>query len=202
MIPRPESTAEAKFETTAPMIFEFTLPVQRAVLMQPQQSVDVNGVVATLNLISASPSRTEVSLCFTVPPIKSAWSPEMTITLDGQPMSASGGASRPPDENGQACSELDFNIFTAPDMVLNIRVERITRSPSVAESMDLQYMLKLQQDFAARGIQIEVHQDAQGNASGYTFPVGRTPEERAALVELGFMIEGPWEFSVQIPPGE
>ncbi len=195
----PEVTAEPGFNSLEPMLFDFELPVQRAVILEPNQSVEVNGTAGILKKVLVSPSRLEITLCFTVPSGKEAWSPHTVITLGEQELLwSNSGMSTPPDKGGLTCSREDYNVYAEPGMKLDIEVTAIRRGPDFRPD-DPQYLLDLQQKFAERGVHMDVHLNAEGKPSGYSFPATGSPEERAALIELGFLIEGPWEFTVEIP---
>jgi hypothetical protein len=201
-LPRPESTAEPNVNASGPVQFDFALPVQRAVIIEPQQSVEANGIVGTLNMISAAPSRMEVQLCFTAPPSKSAWSPNMTVSVDEEVVRGSGGMSSPPDENGLACSEWNFDIFTTPGMTLNIKIDSISRGLDIGYLDQNQETIdNIQQIFAKHGVPLELTFDEEGKVTGYSFsaPGDSASKFNAAMLELGYLIEGPWEFTVEIP---
>jgi hypothetical protein len=185
---RPESTAEPGVDASGPMLFDFALPVERAVVIEPQQTVEENGVVGRIERISVSPSRTIVNVCFKVPSTANELWPEASVFVDDVWVRSSSGAGFPPDAEGFQCHTFNFDVFIEPGTSVDVRVD-IT----IAASPDAEPMLELQQYLAEQGIEIEVSPD--GN--GYSWRTGDESKIREGWIELGYI--KPWEFTVEIP---
>jgi hypothetical protein len=50
----------------------------------------------------------------------------------------------------------------------------------------------------ARGIDMDVEVNADGSVGRFTWP-NHTEEAQAVLVDLGYRIEGPWVFTIDVP---
>jgi hypothetical protein len=175
--------------------FDFTLPIQRAVTLEPMLTVIANQVPMTLKRVSVAPSQTNVNFCFELPESESRfWYPEdVTLAINGIKHSLGGGESRPGHE-GEYCTKYSFENFARLPATVILTVQGLEQRPlgSVDE------YLSIQREMAKRGIEMRVDVNPDGTLGGFTWP-NHTEEARAVLAEIGFWIEGPWVFTIEVP---
>ena len=175
--------------------FDFTLPVQRAVMVEPMLTIIASQVPMMLKRISVAPSQTNVNFCFELPESESQfWYPEeITVTINGVKNRLGGGESKP-GRQGEYCSKYSFEMFARLPATVTLTVQGLEQRS--LNSVD-EY-LSIQREMNARGIEMRVDVNPDGTLGGYTWP-NNTDEARAVLAALGYWIDGPWVFTIDVP---
>lgn len=175
--------------------FDFTLPVQPAVELEPMQTVTASGIPMTLQSIHVSPSHMDYRLCYTLPEnMKKGWHvSRVSLSSDAALPPLGGMESRL--ENGLYCLNGYFDVYTTLPVTLTLEVEALERFASNTSPEEL---LAVQREMNARGIDMDVNVNSDGMLGGFTWP-NNTEESQAVLVDLGYRIEGPWVFTIDVP---
>lgn len=175
-----------------PFAFDFSLPLLHAVTVTPNLTITGADIPMTLEMVSVAPSKTDLRLCFT-PPQPNWWLVEATLQLGETVATPASTESSPRAGTDQTCTDLHFEMYAQPPTRLTLTVEAIEHQPY--ETAELQ---EAQRQFAARGIPMQLEIRPDGTAGIYTWPSG-LEEARAALIELGYRIEGHWVFRLELP---
>lgn len=200
---RPESTPEVEplevpDDGVGPFIFTFTLPVTPQVILEPMQTVTVQGVPITLEYVAFSPTRTTARVCFDYTPEFKELGYQANIEMDVEGVQVYFGGSsgfRSKENKSRHCNERNFDVFfeTYPEH-LDLYVEALEFiTPSSPE-----LFLEVERTLGEQYFDVEFDED--GNVVSYRFGNPNDPEYRAALIEAGYRIEGPWVFDVKLPP--
>lgn len=175
--------------------FDFALPVQPAVELEPMQTITASGIPMTLHSIHVSPSHTGYRLCYTMPEnMKKGWYPS-DVSLSSDAVEAPYGGMEGDLENGRYCLNGYFDSYTTLPVTLTLKVEALERFASDTSPEEL---LAVQREMNARGIDMDVEVNADGSVGRFTWP-NHTEESQAVLVDLGYRIEGPWVFTIDVP---
>lgn len=176
--------------------FDFTLPVPHAVTLEPMLTVTASDVAMTLESLRVSPSQVDFSLTYQIPPGDGRyWYTEnITLKVNGIETDFLSGGEGDRTAEGHFYQRGFFNAYTEFPATVTLTVEALGRFPTVKPDE----VLAVQREMALRGIAMWVEIKSNGQVGGFRWPV-ETDEERAALVELGYRIEGPWIFTIDVP---
>jgi hypothetical protein len=190
-----------------PFVFNFTVPLYPALVLEPDQTVEAAGVSVTLEQVSITPTKTSARVCYDMPDTRD-WMPEASVELGGTPGRMSGaslvGGKEAAVDTEHRCRDLSYDVFydTEPG-ILTVSVDYLT--VSMAEGPD--DWLRIKDVLAEEGIEIEVN-FSQGEDGGggidveiVSIPDGVDFNEavNAARETLGDRLAGPWTFTVEIP---
>lgn len=205
----PEGLPDAGTQVAAvgPFVFDFTVPLYPATIIEPMQTVDAEGIPVTLEQISVTPANTSVRVCYPLPDRRD-WQPEVSVAIEGVeglPLGASlvGGKTVSFDDE-RWCRDMAFSLFYDQEPAqLIVSVDYLTAS--MIEGPD--DWLRIKDVLAEQDIEIEVNY-AQGEQGGggvgievVSIPDGvdLTEAVNAARETLGDRMAGPWTFNVAIP---
>lgn len=174
--------------------FDFTLPVQHTITLEPMLTATASDIELTLESISVSPSKTDYRLCFDMPDDRPKGWHLSNVTLKfEETVTGFGGMEGDLAENGRYCTEGYLEVFIALPSTLVLTVEALERIPYTSADE----LLLVQREMNASGIEmdVEIHPDG---TTAFTWP-SNTEESQAVLVDLGYRIEGPWVFTIDVP---
>lgn len=199
---RPESTPEVEplavpEDGVGTFKFTFTLPVTPTIVLEPMQTVTVQGIPITLEYVAFTPTRTTARVCFDyTPEFKQLWyQAKLEMDVDGVPVYFGGSSGFGVNGNkNRHCNERDFDVFfeTYPEK-LDIYVEALEFSSASSPELFLEVERILGEEY------FDVELDEDGNVISYRYGNPSDPEYQAALVAAGYRIEGPWTFDVKLP---
>lgn len=174
--------------------FDFTLPIQRSVTLEPMLTVTASGVAITLESLSVSPSKTNYRVCYVLPDNSAKGWHLADVTLAfGETVTSFGGSENKKRKDGRACTDGYMEVYQTLPVTLTLTVEALERMPF--NSAD--ELLRIQRAMHASGIgmDVEIHPDG---TTAFTWP-NITDEAQTVLVDLGYRIEGPWVFTIDVP---
>lgn len=199
---RPESTPEVEplavpEDGVGTFKFTFTLPVTPTIVLEPMQTVTVQGIPITLEYVSFTPTKTTARVCFDyTPEFRQLWyQAKVKMDVDGVPVYFGGLSGFGVKGNKtRHCNEGDFDVFfeTYPDH-LDLYVEALELTSPSSPELFLEVERTLGEEY------FDVELDEDGNVVSYRYGNPNDPEYRAALVEAGYRYEGPWVFDVKLP---
>jgi hypothetical protein len=193
----PERTPEAA-PTTEPDIFrfEFTVPFYPAIQFEPNQTVEANGVPVTLQSLSITPASTKYTLCYDLPNEREWVMGNPQITVAGELPFSMMFLDMHPFQNG--CTEWEQPVYYAGNggkvtFTFDYLNERDFSAFPTTEEGWAEILPTLEEK------QVKVELVDGKNLKGMRSMTDTGLED--AMVELGLWqrIEGPWEFSVDIP---
>lgn len=207
----PESTAEAEPMTVpeggvGAFSYRFSLPLLRALAIEPNMTVTHQGVPITINRVTVAPSKTEFEVCLDTSALQNAdgvfWNMETTLEADGVIDYAWGPTGGPFGRSPIKCGLLTFNLFLPEyPASLKLTVNSLDNQETGFEEWEKQIKL-----LAEVGVKAEIQYRDSGNSIIYP-DLPRVyewySEDRetlhVALVKIGYRIEGPWTFDVKLP---
>lgn len=207
----PESTAEAEPMTVpeggvGPFSYRFSLPLRRALFIEPNMTVTHQDVPITINRVTVAPSKTEFEVCLDTSALQNAdrvfWNMDTTLEADGVIDYAWGPTGGPFGRSSIKCGLLTFNLFLPEyPASLKLTVNSLDNQESGFEEWEKQIKL-----LAEVGVKAEIRTTDGGSSLVYPDLPGVyewDSEDRetlhAALVKIGYRYEGPWVFDVKLP---
>lgn len=202
--------------------FDATTTVYPMQIMEPKQSVVINGLEMQLEKVEATPSYAKFVLCYRKPSSADWMIGSKAVLKSGNYetsiygyslLSDSGfglnplpGAADVAGETGGRCVSIDFLLGYSQEpgpMVLTI--PSLEQSiPEVIPDADIQ---AAREKLKTQGIELEYttyHSAGGGGGGGPTFsklPEGMDPQEAYMqfMEALGYVFTGPWSFEIRLP---
>jgi hypothetical protein len=186
--------------SAVPFVFEVSVPVLPAVQIEPNQSVESNGIPLVLTSLSVTPTTTVVVVCNSATQ-GIRWRPVAQLTTNGITAFTMSSVELPL-LSGQGCTDL---AFSAPQSrMLTLEVAELIGASADRVSFTSQSAEFFQQYLAERGVEVAINGINQWGDLDYTIlsqpdgDVGLILQEawEQALFERR---EGHWIFSVSLP---
>jgi hypothetical protein len=192
--------------------FEFSLPVYKAVVIKPNQTVTVNNIAMRLERVQISASQTNIHLCYQTPDPSQNWTPEIWIqTGDSEKVLPDiNGTSNSGDK--EACVDIEFPTGHAQQPTKLV----ITVDYLYTDFLDLSpdEIQAAKKKLSAEGIEVDISiQSTQlgngggggGGGGGWSIiskPADMSDDEanRQVNLVLGNGVTGPWVFTFDIQP--
>lgn len=187
-----------------PFGFEFTIPVSKEIVVEPQITEEVHGISITLESLSLAPSQSQAHLCIELPDAQD-WQPKASITIKDTtvPYSGLSMTELPTSEDTVRCFDLSFDIFydSQPDTVI-ITVDKLQLSTPKADAL---YYAEVERILLqVYGIDVDIQIVPHGvTVDEVSRPDGMTDEEFWGNVQQAYedaspAVEGPWIFEVAV----
>jgi hypothetical protein len=187
--------------TAGPFEFALVLRASSPIMLQPNQTVEANGVSVTLQSLRIATSQTNINLCYTLPDERD-WEPDIRVSIDGASGLTVGGnlSGKPYRVQNKRCMDLKSLLFYAPashHMTITVDKLRVGVSewtPAITA--------RAEERLRQQGIEVEFYSGANG--AGYNVvrvPEGMNEAEVGLRVSdaLSEFYEGPWVFEVDLP---
>lgn len=184
-----------------PFVFEFSIPLIAGVILEPNVTLEDQGLAVTVERITLSPSQTEVRLCHELPDPRD-WQPVAHLVIGDEPALPSGWGIVSREEflnTERRCRDMRFDGFYEGEPVtLSLTVDRLeTSMPEGPEEWE-----QIRDILAER----DIHFDVVFERGGLRLDNLQVPEGvdfdtavREARIELGNIIEGNWSFTFDVP---
>lgn len=185
----------------APFIFEFSVPLNAGLILEPNATVEDQGIAVTVERITLSPSQTEIRLCHELPDSRD-WQPVAHLLIGDEPAFPSGWGMVSTDEflnTERRCRDMRFDgFYEGAPVTLSLTVDRLETSmpEGPAEWEQIRDIL------ATHDIHFDVVFEQHGlRLENLQVPEGIDFDEavREARIELGNIIEGDWSFTFDTP---
>lgn len=176
----------------ADFTFDFTLPILRATNLTPMETVSAAGFDITLEYVNISPSQTEIRFCYPQNSEHYWWSQDSQLTLDGE-VARARSTEALTQEDGRYCNTVLFELYAHENETLIITIPALERMPETPEEFRAAH-----DGFLEYGFDMQTTFNEDGTIGGFHWFSGVEPAQ-AAMVELGYRIEGNWVFTVEIP---
>jgi hypothetical protein len=185
-------------QAVGPYTFDFTVPFNPARILKPAQKLNANGLEMRLESISATPSQTDVQLCYGLPD-GGDWQPDVQLKTRDEtyPLSNYSLMGLPSPQDKERCVKLGFLMpYTKAPITLSIPQLQTSMNIEDASSGD-----KIKAYLAKKGVEVKVTQD-----HGLAVELVRKPDDvdfNAALQEAYDSLRdkhaGPWTFTFKLP---
>lgn len=193
----PESTAEPMPSDSGVFTFKFSLPLFRSVTVKPELVItDVPGFTFYVNTVKVDASQVTIDMCYETTADDFMWWPELEIESEERFVGYSHSGYKSEIVN-QSCVFSTYRTHVEVPGEVTFGIENMTRSTPIR--VDEEY-LKIKEAFAQRGIELNPTVDEEGRITQFGYPEDAPYSvHKEVMIELGYLIEGPWEFTVEIP---
>jgi hypothetical protein len=196
----PESTAEPMPLSSNVFTFKFSLPLIRSIMVKPEHPelviTDIPGFEFYVNFLRVDPSQVVLDFCYTPTSNDFVWSPEIRIVSEHRFVGFSTTGSRDP-VTGYFCYTMTNRIHIEVPGEVTFRIDRMYRSTPM--KADNEY-LAIKEAFAERDIELDTEFDEEGRINNLGFPEDMDWSVYVDVMsEIGYLVEGPWEFAIEIP---
>jgi hypothetical protein len=187
--------------SVGPFEFALSLPASNPVILQPNQTVEANGVSMTLQTLRIATSQTNISLCYDLPDERD-WQPDIEVSIDGESGVTVAGnlTGKPHRVQNQSCFQLKSLLFyESASHHMTIRIDKLRTAPS---EWTVDTTARAKDRLRQQGIEVEFY--FTGNGAGYNVlhvPEGMDDPQisRAVTDALSEFYDGPWVFEVDLP---
>jgi hypothetical protein len=185
--------------SAVPFIFEVSVPVLPAVQIEPDQSVESDGIALVLTSLSVTPTTTVAVVCDSATD-GIRWRPVAELTVSDITASAMSSVELPL-LNGQGCTDLAFSL--PQSRMLTLEVAELIGASADGGSFTSQSAEFFRQYLAERGVEVSINGINQWGDLDYT--ILSQPDGDVGLIlqqaweeALFEKREGNWVFSVSI----
>lgn len=176
-------------EPVGPFVFEFSVPVYSAQVVEPDQDATVEDVTLTLTRAAYAPSLTRLTLCTDALHIEENWFP--VVSLDtGAEIVESNGSSPLMTGDGRLCYDLDFLApYERTATTWTLTVSRMERTVLFAPE-------EIAAALAEYGIEVVVEENGRWYTTYVPDDIDFSTVLREATTES---FGGPWTFTLDVP---
>lgn len=213
-VPMPVSA----IEPIGPFVFEFTLPVIRGQVVEPEQSASVDDLTLTLNRLVVAPSFTRGELCFEGAANETYFA-FVTVSVDGEEVLAQTEAtiSEAPAGSPEGCYDLRINapLYDRPG-AWQLSIDKLVRSYAVGTTSGgdgsiLEYSIdgqpeqlaqvraRLEPGLEALGIELTAGENGLTFSFDMNGEVDQNEVNKLLFEATHEELTGPWVFRFEMP---